>query len=81
MKEIKFGDSTGNQAFSRLRANRIVLARRINEIAGRMAQLKTELKMLTEEMQAKVQQLDEVEHGIRTLGADKRFAGPRGSLI
>ena len=70
MKEIKFEDSTGDQALSHLRANRFVLARRINEIAGRMVQLRTELKMLTEEMKAKVQQLDEVEHGIRMLGAD-----------
>ena len=68
MKEIKFGDSTGNGALSHLRADRAVLAHRINEIAGRMGQLKTELKMLTEEMQAKVEQLDELNHGIRMLG-------------
>ena len=71
MKEIKFGDSTGNGALSQLRANRIVLAHRINEIAGRMGQLKTELKTLTEEMKAKVQQLDEIEHGIRMLGTGR----------
>ena len=83
MKEIKIGDSTGNQALSNLRANRILLARRINEIAGRMVQLRTELKMLTEEMKAKVQQLDEVEHLIRTRGRGQheRSTRPQGSLI
>jgi hypothetical protein len=70
MKELKFGDSTGNRAISHLRANRITLARRINEIAGRMVHLKTELEMLDDEMKAKLQQLNEVECGIRVLGGD-----------
>jgi chromosome segregation ATPase len=58
---------TGNNNLTHLRANRTILARRINEIACRMDDLRSELKTLAEEMKAKAHQLDEVE---RVLGAD-----------
>lgn len=61
---------TQSEALSHLRANRFVLARQINEIARKMSDLRIELKTLDEEMQAKAHQLDEVERGIRVLGAD-----------
>lgn len=61
---------TESEALSHLRANRLVLARRINEIARRMRDLRTELKTLDEEMKAKAHQLDEVERGMHVLGAD-----------
>lgn len=50
-----------------LRAHRVLLARRINEIALRIVDLRTELESLDEEMKAKVHQLEQVDRGIRAL--------------
>jgi uncharacterized coiled-coil DUF342 family protein len=44
------------------------LARRINEIAARIVDLRTELETLDEEIKAKVHQLEEVDRGIGAVG-------------
>ncbi len=66
-RRTRRGELTESKNLSHLRANRIILARRINEIACRMVDLRTELKTLDEEMKTKAHQLHEVE---RILGAD-----------
>jgi hypothetical protein len=70
MEEGKIGESSSTDALSYLRANRVVLARRVNEISRKIVDLRTELEMLDEELKAKAQQLEEVERGIRALSAD-----------
>jgi hypothetical protein len=50
-----------------LRARRVLLARRINTIALKMVDLRTELETLDEEMKTKAPQLAEVDRGIRAL--------------
>jgi hypothetical protein len=67
MDERKIAESTNSAALLHLRAHRVLLARRINEIALRMVDLRTELETLDEEMKAEVQQLGEVDRGIRAL--------------
>jgi hypothetical protein len=61
MDECKIAESTNSVALSQLRANRVLLARRINEIAVRMLDLRIELETLDEEMKAEVHQLREVD--------------------
>ena len=78
MDERKIAESTNSDALLHLRANRVLLARRINEIALRMIDLRTELETLDEEMQAKAHQLEEVERGIRALGVDNLSARHAG---
>jgi hypothetical protein len=68
MEEHKIAESSNSDALLHLRANRILLARRINEIALRMVDLRTELETLHEEMKAKAHQLEQVDRGIRALG-------------
>lgn len=67
MDEHKIAESTNSDALLHLRANRVLLARRINEIALKMVDLRTELETLDEEMAAKAHQLEEVDRGIRAL--------------
>jgi hypothetical protein len=69
MEERKIAESTNSGALLHLRANRVLLARRVNEIALRMVDLRTELETLDEEMKAKAHQLEEVDRGIRALRA------------
>lgn len=78
MDEHKIAESTNSDALLHLRANRVLLARRINEIALKMVDLRTELETLDEEMTAKVHQLEEVDRGIRALGVDNRSARHAG---
>jgi uncharacterized coiled-coil DUF342 family protein len=73
-------ESTQSDALVHLRANRVLLARRINEIARRMVDLRTELETLDEEMKAKARQLKEVERGIRALRARNSSARPAGRV-
>jgi len=54
------------------------LARRINEIALKMVNLRTELETLDEEMEAKAHQLEEVDRGIHALRVDKLSARHAG---
>ena len=68
MDERKIAESTNSDALVHLRANRVLLARRVNEIALKMVDLRTELEMLDEEMKAKAHQLKELDRGIRALG-------------
>jgi hypothetical protein len=74
MDERKIADSTNSDALFHLRAHRALLARRINEIAVRIVDLRTALETLDQEMKAKVDQLAEVDRGIRALGFDKPSA-------
>jgi hypothetical protein len=67
MDERKIAWSTNSDARLHLRAHRVLLARRINEIALRMVDLRIELETLDEEMKAKAHQLEEVDRGIRAL--------------
>ena len=78
MDEHKIAESTNSDALLHLRANRVLLARRINEIALKMVDLRTELETLDEEMAAKVHQLEEVDRGIRALGVDNLSARHAG---
>ena len=78
MDERKIAESTNSDALSHLRAHRVMLARRINEIALKMVDLRTELETLDEEMKAKVHQLKEVDRGIRALGVDNLSADHTG---
>jgi uncharacterized coiled-coil DUF342 family protein len=71
-------ESTHSDALLHLRANRVLLARRINEIARRMVDLRTELETLDEEMQTKSRQLKDVERGIRALGTGNSSARRAG---
>jgi hypothetical protein len=68
MDERKIGESINSDALLHLRTNRVLLARRINEIALRILDLRTELETLDEEMMAMAYQLEEVDRGIRALG-------------
>jgi hypothetical protein len=70
MDESKIAEPTNSDALSHLRAHRVLLARRINEITLRMVDLRIELEALDEEMKAKVHQLVEVDRGIRALDVD-----------
>jgi predicted nucleic acid-binding Zn-ribbon protein len=67
MDEPKIAESTNSDALLHLRANRVLLARRINEIARKMVDLRIELETLDEEMKAKAHQLKELDRGIRAL--------------
>jgi hypothetical protein len=67
MDESKIAGSTDSDALPHLHANRVLLAYRINEIAHRMVDLRTELETLDEEMKAKAHQLEEVDRGIRAV--------------
>jgi predicted nucleic acid-binding Zn-ribbon protein len=67
MDERKIAESTNSDALLHLRANRVLLARRINEIARKMVDLRIELETLDEEMKAKAHQLKELDRGIRAL--------------
>jgi hypothetical protein len=75
MDENKIEESTNSDALSHLRANRVLLARRVNGIALKIFDLRTELETLDEEMRAKAHQLKEVDRGIRALGVE--LAGRR----
>jgi hypothetical protein len=70
MDERKLVMSTSSEALLHLRTHRVQLARCINEIALRMVDLRIELETLDEEIVAKVQQLNDVDRGIRALGGD-----------
>jgi hypothetical protein len=70
MDERKIAKSINSVPLSRLRANRILLARRVNEIAFKILDLRTELGTLDEEMKAKAHQLEEVDRGIRALDVE-----------
>jgi hypothetical protein len=78
MDERKVAGSTNSDALLHLRAHRVLLARRINEIARKMVDLRTELETLDEEMKAKAHQLEEVDRGIRALGVDNLSARHAG---
>jgi predicted nucleic acid-binding Zn-ribbon protein len=80
MDERKIAESTDSDALSHLRANRVLLARRINEIALKIVDLRTELETLEEEMKAKAHQLEEVDRGIRALRVDHLSARHAGRL-
>jgi hypothetical protein len=80
MDENKIAESTNSAALPHLRAIRVLLARRVNEIAIRMVDLRTELETLDEEMRAKAHQLEEVDRGIRALVADNLGARRTGRL-
>jgi hypothetical protein len=73
MDERKIPSPTNSDALLHLRAHRVLLARRINEIALIMVDLSTELETLAEEMKAKVHHVEEVDRGIRAL--DVELAG------
>ena len=70
MDENKIEESTNSDALSHLRANRVLLARRVNGIALKIINLETELETLDEEMKAKAHRLEEVDRGIRALGVE-----------
>ena len=57
MNENKIAESTSSDALLHLRANRVLLARRVNGIALKIIDLRTELETLDEEMRAKAHQL------------------------
>lgn len=80
MDERKIAESTNSDALVHLRANRVLLARRVNEIARKMVDLRTELEMLDEEMKAKAQQLKELDRGIRALGPGVPPAQPKDTV-
>jgi hypothetical protein len=80
MDEHKIAESTNSDGLLHLRAYRVLLARRINEIALKMVNLRTELETLDEEMEAKAHQLEEVDRGIRALRVDKLSAPWVGRL-
>ena len=80
MDENKIEESTNSDALSHLRANRVLLARRVNGIALKIIDLRTELETLDEEMKAKAHQLQQVDRGIRALGADNLSARRTGRL-
>ncbi len=77
MDERKIAESTNSDALLHLRANRVLLARRINEIARKMVDLRTELETLDEEMKAKAHQLKELDRGIRALVPGVKPAQPK----
>ena len=80
MSENKIAKSTSRDALRHLRANRVLLARRVNGIALKIIDLRAELETLDEEMKAKAHQLEQVDRGIRTLGADNLSARRTGRL-
>jgi len=80
MSENKIAKSTIRDALLHLRANRVLLARRVNGIALKIIDLRTELETLDEEMKAKAHQLQQVDRGIRALGADNLSARRTGRL-
>jgi hypothetical protein len=80
MDERKIAESTNSDALLHLRATRVSLARRINEIASKMVDLRIELETLDEEMKAKADQLEEVDRGIRALGRGNPSARPASRL-
>ncbi|OBG60351.1 hypothetical protein [Mycobacterium sp. E3339] len=67
MKDRKTPESADLDALSHLRAHRVLVARRINEIALQIAELRTEVEALDKEIRSKVQQLEEVDRGISVL--------------
>jgi predicted nucleic acid-binding Zn-ribbon protein len=80
MDESKIAESTNSDALLHLRAHRILLARRINEIARRMVDLRTELETLDEEIKAKAHEREEVDRGIRALGPGVPPAQPKDTV-
>ena len=64
MDKHKIAEPTNSDALFRLRANRVLLARRVNGIALKIIDLRTELETLDEEMKAKAHRLAEVDRGI-----------------
>ena len=80
MDENKIAESTNSDALLHLRAHRVLLARRINEIALKIVDLRTELETLDEEMKAKAHQLEEVDRGIRALGPGVPPAQPKDTM-
>ena len=80
MNENKIAKSTSRDALRHLRANRVLLARRVNGIALKIIDLRAELETLDEEMKAKAHQLEQFDRGIRTLGADNLSARRTGRL-
>ena len=76
MEERKIAESTNSDALSHLRAHRVLLARRINEITFKMLDLTIELETLDEEMKAKAHELEDVDRGIRALGSGVPPAQP-----
>jgi hypothetical protein len=84
MDERKIAESTNSDALSHLRAHRVLLARRINEIALKMVDLRTELETLDEEMKAKVHQLKEVDRvsalWVSTTSARTTLAGGKPAM-
>ena len=80
MDEHKIAESTNSDALLHLRAHRVLLARRINEIALKIVDLRIELETLDEEMKAKAHQLEEVDRGIRALRVDNPSERQAGKL-
>jgi hypothetical protein len=78
MDDRKIAESTNSDALSHVRANRVLLACRVNEIALRMVDLRTELETLDEEIKAKVHELHEADRGIRALRVDNLSARRAG---
>ena len=70
MDENKIAESTNDDALLHLRANRVLLARRVNGIALKIIDLRAELETLDEEMKAKAHQLEEVDRGIRAMNVE-----------
>jgi hypothetical protein len=70
VEERKIAESTNSDALLHLRAHRVQLARRTNEIALKILDLRIELETLDEEMEVKVHRIEEVDRGIRALGVD-----------
>src|SRR5262249_11956611 len=79
MDENKIAESTNDDALLHLRANRVLLARRINQIALKIIDLETEMETLDQEMEARARQLAEVERGIGALSVDKLSARHAGN--
>ena len=69
----RIGESPNRDALKHLRRHRVLLARRANEFALTIMDLRIELETLDEEMNAKVDELVEVDRGIRAL--DVELAG------
>ena len=80
MDERKIAESTNSDALLHLRAHRVLLARRVNEIALKIVDLRTELETLDEEMKAKAHQLKEVDRGIRALRPGVPPAQPKDTM-
>ena len=80
MDERKIAESTNSDALVHLRAHRVLLARRINEIALKIVDLRTELETLDEEMKAKAHELEDVDRGIRALRPGVPPAQPKDTM-